>query len=63
MRTHIQTEYTRRADGKWNKWELHPADVFGDYSHVADCSNRNSYIQKVWILTGVFDWELSLNDD
>jgi hypothetical protein len=62
MNTASKIEYTRRADGKWNKWELHRADIFGDYSHVEDCSNSNSYVQKIWILTGVFDWNVSLCD-
>ena len=62
MSTKRKIEYTKRADGKYNRWEK----VYHDEVHqLGECfpshpDNRIVYRPKIWVVTNVLDMEIEI---
>ena len=62
MSTKRKIEYTKRADGKYNRWEK----VYHDEVHQLDeCfpahpDDRIVYRPKIWVVTNVLDMEIEI---
>jgi len=59
----LKTEYTKRSDGKYNRWEkVHHDEVY----QLGECfsshpDNLISYRPKIWVVTNVLDMEIEID--
>ena len=59
----LKTDYKQREyDGKWMKMGFVP-DYDNTYTYIAENQNKVTIVPNIWIVMGVYDYELDVTYD